>query len=118
VDQEEVMAGAKAKAEVGSLKKSTNQHFNQLTNPREVSNMPQKDRTGPQGQGPKTGRGMGKCGPKSGFSGPQGQGGIRTGRGQGRGSGRGAGRGQGSGRGAGQGQGNGRGAGQGRGRRS
>jgi hypothetical protein len=69
--------------------------------------MPQGDRTGPQGQGPKTGRGMGKCGPKGGTPTPQEQGGSGTGRGQGRGSGRGAGRG--SGRGGGQGSGKGRG---------
>jgi len=65
--------------------------------------MPQGDRTGPRGQGPKTGRAMGKCGPKDENPAPQGQGGIGTGRGQGRGSGRGAGRG--TGRGGGQGSG-------------
>lgn len=27
--------------------------------------MPNKDKTGPQGEGPKTGRGMGKCGDKN-----------------------------------------------------
>ena len=27
--------------------------------------MPNKDKTGPQGEGPKTGRGMGECGDKS-----------------------------------------------------
>ena len=26
--------------------------------------MPQRDRTGPEGKGPRTGRGMGKCPPK------------------------------------------------------
>ena len=57
--------------------------------------MPQGDRTGPQGQGPKTGRGMGKCSPK---------GQTPAAQGQGRGSGKGAGRGQGQGRGAGQGR--------------
>ncbi|MBW2336933.1 MAG: DUF5320 domain-containing protein, partial [Deltaproteobacteria bacterium] len=40
-----------------------------------MSNMPQGDRTGPQGQGPKTGRSMGKCGPKGQTPAPQGQGG-------------------------------------------
>ena len=63
--------------------------------------MPQGDRTGPQGQGPKTGRSMGKCGPKGQTPAPQGQGGRGAGKGQGRGSGKGAGRGQGQGRGTG-----------------
>ena len=49
--------------------------------------MPRKDRTGPQGQGPKTGRGLGKCSSTGGSPVPQGQDGIGTGRGQGRGSG-------------------------------
>jgi hypothetical protein len=64
-----------------------------------------KDRTGPQGQGPKTGRGLGKCSSKGGNRAPQDQDGMGTGRGQGRRSGKGAGRGQGKGRGAEQGQG-------------
>jgi hypothetical protein len=76
--------------------------------------MPQGDRTGPQGQGPKTGRGQGKCGPKGATPAPQRQGG--TGRGQG--SGRGAGRGQGRGSGQGTGRGGGQGSGKGRNRRS
>jgi hypothetical protein len=63
--------------------------------------MPQGDRTGPQGQGPKTGKGRGKCGPKGGTPASQGQGG----RGRDQGSGKGAGRGQGKGRGAGKGRG-------------
>jgi hypothetical protein len=63
--------------------------------------MPQGDRTGPQGQGPKTGKGQGKCGPKGGTPPSQGQGG----RGRGQGSSKGAGRGQGKGRGAGKGRG-------------
>jgi hypothetical protein len=67
--------------------------------------MPQGDRTGPQGRGPKTGRGQGNCNPKGGPSAPQEQGGMGAGRGQGRGSGRGAGRGKGRGRGSGQGRG-------------
>ena len=66
--------------------------------------MPQGDRTGPQGQGPKTGKGQGKCGPKGETPASQGQGGRD--------------RGQGSGKGAGRGQGKGRGAGKGRGKRS
>jgi hypothetical protein len=69
--------------------------------------MPREDRTGPQGQGPKTGRGMGKCGPKGGAPISQGQGGVGSGKGQGRGAGKGAGRG--TGRGGGQGRGKGRG---------
>lgn len=44
--------------------------------------MPDLDGTGPQGKGPKTGRGRGKCG----------DGTKRPARGQGRGAGRGAGR--------------------------
>jgi hypothetical protein len=67
--------------------------------------MPRGDRTGPQGQGPKTGRGLGKCSTKGGSPAPLGQDGMGTGRGQGRGSGKGAGRGQRKGRGAGKGQG-------------
>jgi len=78
--------------------------------------MPQNDRTGPQGQGPKTGRGMGKCGPKGKTPAPQGQGGAATGQGQGRGAGRGAGRGQGQGTGRGAGRGGGRGSGKGQSR--
>ena len=68
--------------------------------------MPQGDRTGPQGQGPRTGRGQGRCNPKGGTPAPRSQGGIGTGRDQGQGVGRGAGRGQGKGRGAGQSRGN------------
>ena len=53
--------------------------------------MPGFDRTGPEGKGPRTGRGMGQCNPKT----PKGQ---NTGRGFGRGFfGRGAGRGFGRG---------------------
>jgi hypothetical protein len=54
--------------------------------------MPQGDRTGPQGQGPKTGRGQGKCNPKGGTPAPQGQDGMGAGRGQGKGRGSGQGR--------------------------
>jgi len=80
--------------------------------------MPGEDRTGPQGQGPKTGRGLGRCrsdnetqktpaetDPNQGRGRGMGQGGGR-GRGQGRG---GAGTGRGRGRGAGRGMRNGRG---------
>jgi hypothetical protein len=70
--------------------------------------MPRGDRTGPQGQGPKTGRGMGKCGPKNQSPASPGQGGIGAGKGQGRGSGRGTGRSKGKGRGTGKGGGRGR----------
>ena len=52
--------------------------------------MPNFDRTGPQGQGPMTGRGMGRCGNGNGSG---------VGFGQGRGFGRGFGRGAGFGRG-------------------
>lgn len=111
------MAGVREKAAVISLNKLTN-HFANLRYRREVSDMPQGDRTGPQGQGPKTGRGMGKCGPKGGDPAPQGQGGMGTGQGQGRGAGRGAGRGKGQGAGRGTGRSGGQGRGKGRGRRS
>jgi hypothetical protein len=50
--------------------------------------MPNQDSTGPNGQGPRTGRGMGNC---------NGQGGTGAGRGAGRGFGRGLGRGGGRG---------------------
>jgi len=72
--------------------------------------MPHGDRKGPRGQGPRTGRGMGKCGPKDGTPASQGQGGMGAGNGQGRGFSRGTGRGT-SRRG-------GQGSGKGRGRRS
>ena len=72
--------------------------------------MPRGDRTGPEGQGPMTGRGRGKCNPKDRASVSPDQGGMGLGRKLGRG------RGQGPGRGAGRGAE--RGAGQGRGRRS
>ena len=79
--------------------------------------MPAQDRTGPRGEGPRTGRHMGPCGPylaepledeqlaQRGL----GRGGLPWGGGQGRG------RGGGQGRGGGGGQGRGRGGGQGRG---
>jgi hypothetical protein len=71
---------------------------------KEVSNMPQGDRKGPQGQGPRTGRGMGKCGHKGGTPAPQGQGGMGAGKDQGRGFGKGTGRGGGQGSGKGRGR--------------
>ena len=69
--------------------------------------MPRGDRTGPQGQGPMTGRGRGKCNPKDRASVPQGQGGMGSGRKAGRSQRRGSGRGRGRSaiRGADQGQG-------------
>ena len=77
--------------------------------------MPQGDRTGPEGQGPKTGRGQGKCGPKGGTPAKQGQGAMGTG--QGRGTGRGAGRAKGQGASRGTDHGGGQGSGKGRGNR-
>jgi uncharacterized protein DUF5320 len=61
--------------------------------------MPQGDRTGPQGRGPKTGRGLGRCNPKGVPAATRDQPG--TGSGKGKGGGRGQDRGQsgGSGRG-------------------
>ncbi len=55
--------------------------------------MPGKDGTGPQGQGPKTGRGLGKCNAGGRTKAPQGPGGRGSGRGAGRGKGQGSGRG-------------------------
>jgi hypothetical protein len=70
--------------------------------------MPRRDGTGPDGQGSKTGRGLGKCNPDSNNADPM----SRKGRGSGQGPGRGAGGGgQGAGRGAGGGGGKGRGRG-------
>lgn len=60
--------------------------------------MPRGNRTGPQGQGPKTGRGLGKCNPKGGTP-AQGQGGRGSGRRSGLGRGQGIARGSGQGRG-------------------
>jgi len=71
--------------------------------------MPLRDRKGPQGQGPQTGRGMGKCSPKGGNPAQQGQGARGTGQGAGRGAGRGKGQGAGRGTGRGGGQGSGKG---------
>ena len=65
--------------------------------------MPRGDGTGPSGQGPRTGRGLGKCGRKSGQNQNQGTGQkvipneqnpVGTGRGQGGGQGGGQGRGR------------------------
>ena len=63
---------------------------------REVTYMPRGDGTGPQGQGPRTGKGQG--GSKSGKGGRRGSG-ANSGRGSGRGQGRGQGRGKGGGQG-------------------
>ena len=60
--------------------------------------MPQGDGTGPQGRGPKTGRGQGPCNPKGVPAAPPNQRGLGLGRGGGRGQGRGRGGGQGRGR--------------------
>ena len=83
----------------------------------EVTNMPNRDGTGKQGQGPGTGRGRGGCGPgQGGGAGSPGKGGPGGGQGQGgAGCGRGKGGGQGRGKGGGQGpcQGGGKGSGQG-----
>lgn len=65
--------------------------------------MSNRDKTGPEGNGPQTGRGLGGCKPTQGqqqgqhfpYNGPYGQG---FGRGKGMGRGRGFGRGQGFGR--------------------
>ena len=67
--------------------------------------MPGLDRTGPEGKGSKTGRGMGRCNPDNKIEkdienagqirwGAGRRGGIGSGRGMGRGPGRGAGRGR------------------------
>jgi hypothetical protein len=65
-------------------------------------NMPNQDRTGPEGQGSRTGRGLGKCNPDNEDSNQS------KGKGLGRGQGRGFGRrqGKGSGRGLGRGRNN------------
>ena len=57
--------------------------------------MPREDRTGPEGQGPKTGRGQGKCNPQSGTPVSRGRGGMGSGQGTKRGAAQGAGRGAG-----------------------
>ena len=77
--------------------------------------MPREDKTGPQGQGSRTGKGQGRCNPKGGTPVAPGQGGMGSGRGQGAGQSQGAGQGQGKGRGSGRGSG--RNSGQGRGNR-
>ncbi len=46
--------------------------------------MPGRDRTGPQGQGPKSGRGLGKCNSRGGTTAPQGQNDMGSGRRSGR----------------------------------
>lgn len=69
--------------------------------------MPKGDRTSPQGQGPKTGTGRGKCSTKGRTLAPQGQDSSGSDRRASRGQGQGASQGtaQGSGRGAGKGRG-------------
>ena len=69
--------------------------------------MPIENGTGPQGEGPMTGRGSGKCNPTDRASAPQGQGGKRSGRRAGMGQRKGLCRGahRSAGRGAGQGRG-------------
>ena len=52
--------------------------------------MPRGDRTGPQSQGPKTGKGQGRSNPQGAIPDQEGPGGMGTGRGQGQGAGRGA----------------------------
>jgi len=63
--------------------------------------MPGKDQTGPQGQGPRTGRSQGRCGVSNSEEATN----ERPGRGLGRGAGRGSGQGTGKGRGRGRGKG-------------
>ena len=53
--------------------------------------MPNKDRTGPEGKGPKTGRGLGPCGDGTPKGGGRGMG-LGLGRGRGKPMGRGLGR--------------------------
>ena len=55
--------------------------------------MPRGDKTGPEGEGPMTGRGSGKCNPEDRASVPQGRKGMRSGRKASRGRRKGAGRG-------------------------
>lgn len=66
--------------------------------------MPRGDGTGPRGEGPATGRGLGGCVPKSNQNGVKN--GIPNGGGRGLGRGRGIGRGRGLGRGLGRGRSN------------
>lgn len=69
---------------------------------KEVSNMARGDGTGPQGTGPKTGRGQGTCG-SSGKGRGAGQGeGVGQRQGKGKGMGRGSRKGSGQGRGSGR----------------
>ena len=71
-------------------------HGARFAHGREVTYMPRGDGTGPQGQGPRTGKGQG--GSKTGKGGRRGSG-ANSGRGSGRGQGRGQGRGKGGGQG-------------------
>lgn len=61
--------------------------------------MPRGDGTGPQGMGPRTGRGAGTCGPTQGNPQGAGRGSQKQGRGLGQAGSGGAGRGKGQGRG-------------------
>lgn len=70
--------------------------------------MPGRDNTGPMGNGPMSGRGMGNCNRPATDQGTNQQQGRGLGRGQGRGLGQGGGQGRGLGQGAGQGRGLGR----------
>ena len=65
--------------------------------------MPRKNGTGPQGLGPKTGRGLGQCNPDNNAPSTRNPAGGNSGQGQG--NGRGQGRGQSGGRGSGRGRG-------------
>ena len=67
--------------------------------------MPRRDRTGPQGQGPMTGKGRSKCNPKDRASSPRGHDGMDSDRNADRNRGQGAGRRAGKGQGKGQGRG-------------
>ncbi|MDI9401159.1 MAG: damage-control phosphatase ARMT1 family protein [Limisphaerales bacterium] len=103
-----------APAETVTQKNETN------PNQKEQKMTPMGDGTGPMGQGPKSGKGMGPCGGGRGPGRDQGQteGQVENfgGRGMGRGRGGGMGRGQGGGRGRGMGAGGGGGGGRGQGR--
>jgi hypothetical protein len=71
---------------------------------KEVTNMPGKDGKGPQGMGPKTGKGLGKCNSTNGLPLTPQQSEMRDNKGPGHGNGQGQGSGQGGGRGKGRGK--------------
>ena len=100
------MPGCRKRTRQGRRGQKINDGF---TKNKEVIFMPRGNGTGPQGQGPRTGRGQGGCQPGQAAKGSGGN----TGQGQGRGLGQGQGQGQGQGRG----QGRGKSGGQGRGGR-